>query len=154
MYLHLAEVAADQLRLDVEDRDDLEAVVGEDVGARDRLAQVSGAEQHDVVLAGAPQDPADLLHQGIHPVADSTLAELAEAGQVAPDLGRVDVRVLGQLLRRNGVLAHLARLDEDLEITGEPGRDAERQPVAVAQRQLARGAIRDDVLAHRGSCVG
>ena len=37
-HLDVAEALADQLRIDVEDGDDLKAVVGEDVGAGDRLA--------------------------------------------------------------------------------------------------------------------
>src|SRR3954452_8112349 len=40
----------------VEDRHHPEAVVGEDVGARDRLAEVAGAEEGDVVLARSAQD--------------------------------------------------------------------------------------------------
>ena len=56
----LADALADLGRVGVEDRDDAEAVVGEDLGGGDRAAEVPGAEQRDVVLARGPQDLADL----------------------------------------------------------------------------------------------
>ena len=76
------------------------------------------------------------LDQRVDPVADPALAELAEAREVAPDLGRVDVRVLGQLLRGDRLLAHLPSLDQDLEVAREARRHAERQPVALGERQV------------------
>src|SRR4051812_8328235 len=118
------------VRVLIEDRDDAEAVVGEDVRARDRLAEVTGTEERDVVLAGGPQDLADLADQAVDVVADPALAELPEAGQVAPDLRRVHVGVPGELLRRDRLLAHLAGLGEHLQIAREPGGHAERKPVA------------------------
>ena len=69
----------------VEQGDDAEAVVGEDVRTGDRLAQIARPEQRDVVLAGGAQDLADLRDERVDVVADPALAELAEAGQVAPD---------------------------------------------------------------------
>ena len=74
-----ADLRADLRRVGVEDRDDPEAVVGEDVGAGDRRAEVAGAEQRDVVLARGAQDLADLRDQRVDVVADAALAELAEA---------------------------------------------------------------------------
>ena len=122
---------ADDVRVDVEHGDDLEAVVGEDVGAGDRLAEVAGAEEGDVVLAGGPQDLADLGDQRLDVVADAALAELAEAREVAADLRRVDVGVVRQFLRRDRLAAHLAGLGEDLQVAREARRDAERKPLAV-----------------------
>src|SRR4029079_18246136 len=107
---------SDQPRLDVEDGHDLEAVVGEDVGAGYRLAEVAGPEEDDVVLARAAQDLPDLLDQRVHAVADAPLPELPEARQVTADLGRVDVRVLGELLGGGRALPHLPRLDQDPEV--------------------------------------
>ena len=75
----IADLLADPLRVHVEDRDHAEAVVGEDVRARDRLAQVARAEQRDVVLARGPQDLPDLRDERVHVVAHAPLAELAEA---------------------------------------------------------------------------
>jgi polysaccharide pyruvyl transferase CsaB len=57
------------------------------------------------------------------------LAELAEGGQVAPDLRRVDVRVVRDLLRGDALLAHLPRLRQDLEVTTQSRGDANRQPI-------------------------
>ena len=119
---------ADLARVGVEDRHDAEAVVGEDVRGGDRLAEVAGAEQRDVVLAGGPQDLADLRDERVDVVADAALAELAEARQVAADLRRVDVRVVGELLRGDRLLAHLLGLREHLQVAREARRDAERQP--------------------------
>ena len=84
--------------------------------------------ERDVVLALRAQDLADLAEQRVDVVADPALAELAEAGEVAPDLRRVDVRVVGDLLRGDALLAHLLRLGQHLEIAGQPRRDADRQP--------------------------
>jgi hypothetical protein len=89
-------------------------MVGEDVRARDRLPEVAGAEQGDVVLAGGMEDLADLIDQRVDPIAHAALAELAEPREVAANLGRVDVGVLGELLGGDRLLAHLARLGQDL----------------------------------------
>ena len=80
------------------------------------------------------EDLADLAEQRVDVVADPALAELAEAGEVAADLRRVDVRVVGELLGRDRVLAHLAGLRQDLEVPGEAGCYTERE--AVRQRAL------------------
>ena len=59
-------------------------------------------------------DGTEVTDLRIDVVAHSPLAELAEAGQVAADLGRVDVGVLGELLGGDRLLAHLPSLDQDL----------------------------------------
>ena len=123
-------------------------MVGEDVGAGDRLAEVAGAEEGDVVLAGGAQDLADLRDQRLDVVADAALAELAEAGEVAADLGRVDVRVLGEFLRGDRLAAHLAGLGQHLQVAREARRDAEREPLAVDDQPLGRVLLLDH-LAHR-----
>ena len=96
---HVADGRADLRRVLVEDGGDVDAVLGEDRGARDRLAEAARADERDVVLALRPEDLADLAEQRVDVVADAALAELAERRQVAADLRRVDVRVLGDLLR-------------------------------------------------------
>ena len=109
------------------------------VRAGDRLAEVAGAEEGDVVLARGAQDLADLADQRVDVVADAALAELAEAGEVAADLGRVDVRVLGELLRGDRLAAHLAGLGQHLQVAREARGDAEREPLAFdRQRQAPR----------------
>src|SRR5205814_8818100 len=98
--------------------------------AADRLAGPPRPDEGDVVLALRAQDLADLAEQGVDVVADAPLAELPERGQVAPDLRRVDVRVVGDLLGRDPVLAHLLRLGQNLEVTAQPGGDADAEPIA------------------------
>ena len=68
--------------------------------------------------------------QRVDVVADAALAELAEAGEVAADLGRVDVGVLGELLRGDRLAAHLARLGQHLQVAREARGDAEREALA------------------------
>src|SRR6185295_18797166 len=73
--------------------------------------------------------------------ANPALAELPESGEVAPDLRRVDVGVVRELLRGDGVLAHLPSLGEHLEIAGQPCGDAEGKPISIGEiRGLLRGA--------------
>ena len=134
-------------RVDVEDGDDLEAVVGEDRRAGDRLAEVAGAEEGDVVLARGAEDLADLRDQRVDVVADPALAELAEAGEVAADLGRVDVGVLGELLRGDRLAAHLARLRQHLQVAREARGDAQREALAF-DRQAPGGLELLDHLDH------
>src|SRR5262249_29661093 len=121
--------------------------VGEDRRAGDRLAEVAGAEQGDVVLPGGAEDLADLRDQRVDVVADPALAELAEAGEVAADLGRVDVGVIGGLLRGDRLAAHLARLGQDLEVAREAGGDAQRKALAF-NRKRPRGFDLVDQLDH------
>src|SRR5262249_3191647 len=114
-YLELADPLPDLALVGVEDRDDPETVVGEDVRPRDRTPEMARAEQRDVVLARGPQDLAYLPDERVDVVADAALAELAEAGQIAADLRRVDVRVVRELLGGDRGLAHLVGLRQDLE---------------------------------------
>jgi hypothetical protein len=75
----VADRVADLAGVGVEDGDDAKAMVGEDVGAGDRAAQVPCPEQRDVVLAGGAQDLADLRDQRVDVVADTALAESASS---------------------------------------------------------------------------
>src|SRR5829696_276165 len=131
-------------RVLVEESDDPEAVVGEDVRAGDRLPEVARSEQRDVVLAGGPQDLADLRHERVDVVAHAALAELAEPGQVAADLRGVDVRVVGELLGRDRLATHLLGLGEDLQIARQAGSDPERESLRSAV--VEPGATRDGLL--------
>jgi hypothetical protein len=81
------------------------------------------------VLALRPEDLADLREQRVDVVADAALAELAESRQVAPDLRRVDVRVVGDLLRGDPLLSHLLCLRQHLEVPAQARRDSDRQPI-------------------------
>ena len=117
----------DLRRVDVEDRRDRDAVLREDRRRGDRPAEAARADQRDVVLPLGAQDLADLGEERVDRVADAALAELPEGREVAADLRRVDVRVLGDLLRRDPVLAHLPRLREHLEVPAQASGDSDRQ---------------------------
>ena len=120
----VADARPDLLRVVVEHRRDRDAVLGEDRRARDRAPEPAGADERDVVLALRAQDLPDLLEQRVGAVADAALAEPSERREVAPDLRRVDVRVLGDLLRRDPLLAHLPRLRQDLEVPAQARCDS------------------------------
>ena len=83
--------------------------------------------------------------QRVDVVADPALAELAEAGEVAADLGRVDVRVLGELLRGDRLAAHLAGLGQHLQVAREARRDAEREALAVDRSRPSPASARSIV---------
>src|SRR5262249_57028804 len=87
----------------------------------------AGTDERDVVLALRAQDLPDRVEQELDRVTHPALAELAEVGQVAADLRRVDVRVLGDLLRRDPRLAHLPCLRQHLEVPGQAGGGAAGQ---------------------------
>src|SRR5262245_43097115 len=140
----VADPSADLGRVLVEQRHDAEAVVREYVRPRDRLAQVPGAEQGDVVLARGPQDLADLRDERVDVVAHAALAELAEAGQVPADLGRVDVRVVRQLLGRDRLAPHLLCLGKDLEISRQSGSDPERQALGGTRIGIRPNRLKPD----------
>src|SRR5207249_9444643 len=79
----VADLAPDLLRIRVEDGGDIDAGLGEDRRACDRLAEPPGADQGDVVLPLRPEDLPDLPEERVDVVAHPTLAELPERGQVA-----------------------------------------------------------------------
>jgi hypothetical protein len=113
-------------------------VLGEDRRARNRLAEPAGPDQRDVVLTLRAEDLADLAEQGVDVVADAALAELAEGGKVTPDLRRVDVGVVRDLLGGDALLAHLLRLGEHLEVPAQACRNPYRQAIGHAN-SLCRG---------------
>ena len=124
-----AEVAPDRGRIAVEDRRDVEAVIDEHRRAGDRTAEPTGTDQRDVVLSGGAQDAPDLADQRVDVVPDAALAELAEARQITPDLRRVDVRVLGDVLRRDRRATHLLRLREYLQVAREARSDTNGEAI-------------------------
>ena len=81
------------------------------------------------MLALRAQDLADLTEQAVDAVTDATLAELAEAGEIATDLRRVDVGVVGDLLRGDSFLPHLLRLGQHLQVPTQPRRDSNGQAI-------------------------
>ena len=103
------------------------------------LAQSPRADEQDVVPPLRAQDLPDLAEQRVDVVAHSALAELAERGEIAPDLRRVDVRVVRDLLGRDPGLAHLLRLRQNLQVAAEPSRDADGQ--TIGRRRALRRSL-------------
>src|SRR5919204_216540 len=99
-------------------------------------AEPAGTDERDVVLTLGAQNLADLTEQRVDVVADSPLAELPEGGQVAADLCRVDVRVVGDLLGGDPVLAHLLGLGQNLEVAAQPAGDPDAEPIVLNLRAL------------------
>ena len=134
-----------ELRLvGVDDDGDVDPVLREDRGRGDRLPEPAGADERDVVLALRAQDLADRVEQELDRVADPALAELAEVGQVAADLRRVDVRVLGDLLRRDPSSSPSSAPASAPGGTGTGGRRRRRSSARPHDPPSAR--LRDSVL--------
>ena len=129
---HVSDPRPDLLGIALEDGRHRDAVLREDRRAGDRAPEPACSRERDVVLPLRPQDLADLLEQRLRPVADSALPEPAERREIAPDLGRVDVRVLGDLLRRDPLLAHLPRLAQHLEVPAQAGGHSHCQALGHA----------------------
>ena len=144
LHLEAADRPSRLLGVGVEDDGDVDPVLCEDRGARDRLAEPAGADECDVVLPLGAEDLPDLAEQRVDVVPHPALAELAEAGEVAADLRRVDVRVVRDLLGRDPVLAHLPGLSQDLQVPGETCCYTDRE--AIRQRASFRRAC--DTAAH------
>jgi hypothetical protein len=99
-------------------------------------------EQGDVVLPRGPQDLANLRDERLDVVAHPPLAELAEARQVTPYLGGVDVRVVGEFLRGDRLLAHLPGLREHLQVARQARGDAKREPISNGRFAVMNCAYR------------
>jgi hypothetical protein len=127
-------LAAYLFRIGVEHRGDVDPVLGEDGRAGDRLAETPGADEGDVVLPLGAEDLPDLPEQRVDVVADAALTELPEGGEIAPDLGGVDVGVVRDLLRGDAFLPHLLRLGQDLEVPRKTRGDPNRQAIRHDQR--------------------
>ena len=106
------------------------------------LPEATGADEGDVVLTLRAQDLSDLVEERVGAVPDAALAELPERREVAADLRRVDVRVLGDLLRRDPVLAHLPRLSEHLQVPAQARCDTDGQAFG---HDIPRSCVRDKV---------
>ena len=111
-------------------------MISEDVGGTDRLAEVAGAEERDVLLRTGLKNLANFVGERIDVVSNAALAELAEAREITANLRAVNARVLRELLRRERLTARLLCLRQDLEIAREACSDA--------QRKLSRAVIRCD----------
>ncbi len=96
----------------------------------------TATDEGDVVLALRAQDLPNLAEQGVDVVADAPLSELPEGREVAADLRRIDVRVIGDLLGGDAVLAHLLRLGQDLQVTTQTSGDTDAESVVRSLRPI------------------
>src|SRR6266851_42671 len=103
----------------VEDGRDPEALAGEALVVEERRAQVTEAHQRHLPLAIQAQDALELGLEARDVVADAAHAELAEVGEVLPDLGGVQTEALGQLLGRDGLDSVLFELQETARVHGQ-----------------------------------
>ena len=92
---------ADLGSVDIDDAGDGEASIAEPAVAREGLTEVAGADDHDGPVVGEAELAADLVDQVLDLVADATGAVRAEIAEILADLGRVDTREVGELVRRD-----------------------------------------------------
>ena len=122
--------------LGVEERDDGEAFLPESRIVGEREPEVAGAEDRDAHRPIESEDRPQVPLQLLDVVADAADAELAEVRQVLPNLGGVELELLGQRLRGD-------RLDA--------GR-VERVQAAKVDRQPPGGEL-GDLVARRPGLV-
>ena len=105
------------------------------VGPSETLAirdQVASADMFDWLEVALTELRAALAESGAHRSgADAALPELPEGLEVTPDLGGVDVRVVGDLLRRDPLLAHLLGLRQHLQVARQACGHADCEPLAA-----------------------
>ena len=82
-------------------------------------------------------------------VADAARAELAEAGQVLPDLRGVQMKARRQLVRRDGSLIDRLEEREAAQINGQPARGQFRNSFAVRYRALGHNGLSTQQLSGR-----
>src|SRR5438445_2719312 len=87
----------------VEERDDLEAFLPESGIVGEREAEIAGAHDRDAQLAIEAEDLAQMALQVADVIADAAHAELAEVGEILSNLGGVQMELLGERLRRDGL---------------------------------------------------
>ena len=125
--LTVSDRLADLLAVDVEGGRDVEAVVGEDRRAGDRLAEPAGAEERDVVLALRPQDLADLAREAVDVVADAracrTFRTPERSRRICVALMFVYSLISCEEIRS---LPILRRLGEDAQVLAQPRGDTRR----------------------------
>ena len=114
-----ARTASDLVPQRVEQRHDLEPIIAEPGIVGEREAEVAGAHDPDPDAAVEAENLAQVTAQLLDVVADAADAELAEVGQVLPDLRGVQVELLGQRLRRDRADPGRVQRAEAAQIDGE-----------------------------------
>jgi len=94
----------------------VEAAGGEAAVAREGVAQVSHAHQHDRATSGEPELAGDLLDQQLHVVANAAGAVGAELRQVLANLRAGHARCDGEAVGGDGADARIGQLGKDPEV--------------------------------------
>ena len=131
----------------IEQRGDLEPFIAEARVVRERQPEVAGAHDGDGDAAVEAEDLPQVPPQLLHVVAHAAHAELAEVRQVLPDLGGVEVELLGEPLRRHR--AHARRVERvqaaqiDREAVGRQLRDrlGRLRPARAGRRRRRRAGL-------------
>ena len=100
---HAVHAAPDLGRVVVEDHRDAESLAAEAPVVEEGRAEVPESHQGQRPLAVEPQDARELRLETRHVIPDPAHAELAEVGEVLPDLGGVQSEALGQILGGDGL---------------------------------------------------
>ena len=96
--------------------DDLEALAAEAGIVGEREAEVAGAHHRDPQFSVKAQNLPEMALEILDVVADAADAELAEIGQILANLGGVEVKLLRQRLRRDGLHARVFELSQAAQI--------------------------------------
>ena len=115
-----ARLLADLLLQRVEQRRDLEPFLAEARIVGEREPEVAGAHDGDAQLAIEAENLAQVALQIADVVADAADAELAEVGEVLADLRGVEVKLLGERLRRDGADAGVLEHVQAAQVDGKP----------------------------------
>src|SRR5439155_14066987 len=115
-----ARLLADFGRLRVEQRGDLEAFLPEAGIVGQRQTEIARADDGDTQLASEAENLSKMPLEIADVVADAADAELAEIREVLPDLRRVEVKLLGEGLRRDRLDAGVFERRETPQIDRQP----------------------------------
>ena len=121
-----ARLLADLLVPVIEERRDLEALHAKPRIVREGETQIARAHDRHAELLIQPENLPEMPFQIAHVVTDAADAELAEVREVLADLRGVQVKLLGQRLRRNcphaGAVERIQAAEIDREaVCGEFG---------------------------------
>src|SRR5262245_17582945 len=103
----------------VNDGHDPETLARETAVVEERGAEIAEPDQDHPPLAVEPEDALDLGTEVGRVVADPSNAELSEVREILPDLGRVQVKARGKLLRGDRLDAVLLELRQAAEVDGQ-----------------------------------
>ena len=108
----------------IEQRNDLKPFLAKSRIVGERQTEIAGAEDGNLQLQLEPENLAEMALQILDVVAHPSDAERAEIGQILPDLGRIQVKLLGEHLRRHRLHSGRVQRVEAAEVHRQPvGRE-------------------------------